>query len=268
VKGSRARLLRWYEPRRRAYPWRSRPTPYRVLVSEFMLQQTQAPRVVPAFRAFVRRFPSVAALAAAPRRDVVSAWSGLGYNRRAVSLHDAARLIVADHSGRIPRDADVLQKLPGVGPYTASAVASVAFGEPESAVDTNVRRIVSRVHFGVDTGDVAERDVDDAARRWLDPSDPGAWNQALMDLGREVCRPAPRCDQCPLAGDCAFRSSGAPARAPATRRMPKMPCRNAICARCVISTRFAARRSSRGSSQSCVTFVAANSRVDPASRSR
>jgi A/G-specific adenine glycosylase len=173
-----------------------------------MLQQTQASRVVPVFRAFVRQFPSLRALAWAPRRDVVSAWSGLGYNRRAVSLHQAARVILADHAGRVPRDAGVLQTLPGVGPYTAAAVAALAYGEPVAAVDTNVRRIVARVRFGCDADDVAPGDIEAAASAWLDRRDPAAWNQALMDLGRDICKPAPRCAECPIARDCAFRVSG------------------------------------------------------------
>lgn len=147
---ARAALLRWYEPRRRAYPWRARPTPYRVLVSEIMLHQTQASRVEPVFAAFVRRWPSARALAAASRAEVVKAWSGLGYNRRAVALHEAARVIVAEHGGRVPRSLGALRRLPGVGPYTAAAVASIAFGEPVPLVDTNVRRVLARAELGVD----------------------------------------------------------------------------------------------------------------------
>src|SRR5436309_1877986 len=127
-------LLAWYEPRRLAYPWRRRPDPYRVLVSEVMLQQTQAARVAPAFTGFMRRFPTVRALARATRADVVRAWGTLGYNRRAVSLSDAARAIVARHGGRIPSDQDALLVLPGVGPYTAAAVASLAFGVAVPAI--------------------------------------------------------------------------------------------------------------------------------------
>ncbi|HXF73820.1 MAG TPA: A/G-specific adenine glycosylase, partial [Actinomycetota bacterium] len=121
-------LLAWYAPRRRAYPWRATRDPYRILVAEVMLQQTQASRVVPRYRAFLGRFPSVRALAAAPRADVLRAWSGLGYNRRAVLLHEAARALARDHGGRLPRDPEGLRRLPGVGPYTAAAVAAIAFG--------------------------------------------------------------------------------------------------------------------------------------------
>lgn len=212
-KPSRRRLGRealreWYAPRRRAYPWRGSHDPYAVLVSEVMLQQTQASRVVPAFRSFLRRFPTVRTLAAASRRDVVLEWGRLGYNRRAVRLSEAARAIVRDHGGRIPRDPATLRELPGVGPYTAAAVASLGFGEPVAAIDTNVRRVVARVHLGVDGHEAPARQVWALADAWLDRDDPITWNQALMDLGREVCRPKPRCDACPLARVCRFRLAG------------------------------------------------------------
>src|SRR5438445_5270827 len=131
---TRAALLAWYEPRRRRYPWRVGPDPYRVLVSEVMLQQTQAERVGPAFERFVGRFPDVHALAAAPKADVLRAWGDLGYNRRAVRLAEAARAVVRDHGGRIPSDPATLRSLPGVGPYTAAAVASIGHGLPVAAI--------------------------------------------------------------------------------------------------------------------------------------
>jgi A/G-specific adenine glycosylase len=187
----------WYDPRRSLYPWRTDPPdPYAVLVSEVMLQQTQAARVVPRFEAFVERFPDVGALARASRADVLRAWAGLGYNRRALALHHAARVIVERFDGRVPDDPAVLRTLPGVGPYTAAAVASIAYGVPVLAVDVNVRRVVSRVTM------CDERGVADAALLLLDRRDPGAWHQAVMDLGREVCRPVPRCSVCPLARRC------------------------------------------------------------------
>lgn len=194
----REALLAWYEPRRQAYPWRRTGDPYAILVSEVMLQQTQASRVVPAFERFLDRFPTAAALAAAPRSAVVREWDGLGYNRRAVALWRAAAAIERAHGGGVPGDPGTLRSLPGIGPYTAAAVASIAFGVRVAAVDTNVRRIVSRV-FGI--RDV--HDIEKAATSSLDPDDPGTWNQALMDLGREVCRPRPRCPVCPLRRSCA-----------------------------------------------------------------
>ena len=207
----REALRAWYAPRRGAYPWRLTRDPYAVLVSEVMLQQTQASRVVPAFTSFLRSFPTVRALAAAPRRAVISAWGGLGYNRRAVRLSEAARAIVRDHGGRVPRDRHELLELSGVGPYTAAAVASMGFGEPVAVVDTNVRRVVARVHLGIEGQDARAREVAALADAWLDRNDPATWNQAVMDLGREVCRPNPRCDVCPLGGVCRFRRSGATA---------------------------------------------------------
>jgi A/G-specific adenine glycosylase len=211
-------LAEWYRPRRRAYPWRVRPTPYRVLVSEVMLQQTQAARVAPAFRSFLRRFPSVRALANAQRSEVIRAWGNLGYNRRAVALAEAARAIVGKHGGRIPRDIEALRDLPGVGPYTAAAVAALAFGVPVSAPDVNVRRVVSRARLGLEPVDAGAGAVDVAAAAWLDRRDPGTWNQILMDLGREICRPIPRCERCPIEGDCRFRRWGRVPARPARRQ--------------------------------------------------
>jgi A/G-specific adenine glycosylase len=214
-------LIEWFRPRRALYPWRSaQPDPYRVLVSEVMLQQTQAARVVPAFREFLRRFPSVAALAAAPRREVLRAWSGLGYNRRAVNLSEAARRIVREHGGRVPSEPEVLRKLPGVGPYTAAAVSSIAFGIPVPALDTNVARVVARARLGAEPHDMQRSRLQELAVDWVDRRDPASWNQALMDLGREVCRPLPRCEVCPVAEACSFRARGLVARSSPRRQPP------------------------------------------------
>jgi A/G-specific adenine glycosylase len=204
-----AALRSWFASRLDAYPWRgSAPDPYAVLVSEAMLQQTQAARVVPAFTAFLARFPTVGSLAAASRADVLRAWAGLGYNRRAVALHEAARRIRDDHGGRVPRDMAGLRALPGVGPYTASAVASIGFGEPVAAVDVNVRRVTARFLRGAEPADLSAAEVAADAHAWLDRDAPGEWNQSVMDLGRHVCRAVPRCEVCPLARWCAFRASG------------------------------------------------------------
>lgn len=201
---ARVAVWDWYAPRARMYAWRrGRPSAYRTLVSELMLQQTQASRVEPLYRAFMRRFPTVASLAAASRGDVLRAWAGLGYNRRAVYLHGAAQAVMRDHGGRVPTDVASLRSLPGVGPYTAAAVASIAGGMPMPAVDVNVRRIVGRVGFG--SGSPSASSVDAAAARWVDRSDPAGWNQALMDIGREHCRALPRCDGCPLTQACRWR---------------------------------------------------------------
>jgi A/G-specific adenine glycosylase len=216
VKG-RAALRRWFADRGRTYPWRGARDPYRILVSEVMLQQTQAARVAPAYRAFVRRFPTIRALAAASRADVLRTWAGLGYNRRAMALHEAARMVV-EQDGRLPAEPDALRRLPGVGPYTAAAVASIAFGVPVTAVDTNGDRVVRRFVLGRDHAGRSE--IHRAAEAWLDRCDPGGWNQAVMDLGREICRPLPRCERCPLAHDCVFRMNGA-TTAPRRSRQPR-----------------------------------------------
>ena len=148
------------------------------------------------------------ALGEATRADVVRAWAGLGYNRRAVRLHEAARAIVREHDGRVPPDAATLRTLPGVGPYTASAVASIAFGDRAAAVDVNVGRVVARVRRGAEPRELPPHDLLAEANAWVDPADPGAWNQAVMDLGRELCRPVPRCGDCPLSAWCGFRAAG------------------------------------------------------------
>ncbi|MGH2526857.1 MAG: A/G-specific adenine glycosylase [Actinomycetota bacterium] len=212
--------MKWFEPRRHAYPWRGTSDPYAVLVSEIMLQQTQAARVVPAFERFLGRFPTVAALAHASRADVVRVWEGLGYNRRPVALSEAARAIVHDHGGRVPADPEELKRLPGVGPYTAAAIASFAYGATIAAVDTNVRRVVARARLGREPGEVRPRTIDDEAGRWLDRRHPAEWNQVLMDLGREICRPEPRCEACPIAADCRARSRSRRSRIAPRRAAP------------------------------------------------
>jgi A/G-specific adenine glycosylase len=217
----RSAVLAWYRPRPKHYPWRTeRPDPYAVLVSEVMLQQTQAPRVAPAYRAFLERFPDVRALSSAARSELLRAWGGLGYPRRALALREAARTIVRDHDGRVPADVEAMRSLPGVGPYTAAAVASIAFGVPVAAVDTNVRRIVARVVHGAAPDGIAARRLQADADEMVDRASPGEWNQALMDLGRFVCRPLPRCGECPMAGGCRFALEDAPTRPSARRRQP------------------------------------------------
>ncbi|TMK84377.1 MAG: A/G-specific adenine glycosylase [Actinobacteria bacterium] len=209
-------MLDWFAGKELAYPWRrSASDPYRVLVSEVMLQQTQAVRVANVFERFFERFPDVASLGAATPGEVVRAWSGLGYNRRALALWRCARRILVEHGGAVPDDPEGLMGLPGIGPYTAAAVASIAYGQPVPTVDTNVRRVVARAVLGAEPREVAPRVLLGAARAWMPLRQPGTWNQALMDLGREVCRPVPRCPSCPLAGRCVFRRSG---RAPAPPR--------------------------------------------------
>jgi len=191
-----------------------------VLVSEVMLQQTQVRRVVPAYLRFLDGFPTPAVLAGAPLADVLRAWSGLGYNRRAAALWKAAGAIVAQHGAAVPSDPAVLARLPGIGPYTAAAVASVAYGVAVPAVDTNVRRVVARARLGREPSEVPAAQVVEAAASWLDRDAPGAWNQALMDLGRELCRPEPACAGCPLRATCRFRAAGRVAIHPPRRGEP------------------------------------------------
>jgi A/G-specific adenine glycosylase len=218
--GAREALLSWYRANDLGYPWRLSPDPYFVLVAEVMLQQTQASRVAEAFPRFVARFPHVAALGSASRADVLREWGGLGYPRRAVALHRAARAVADDHGGVVPSAVVVLQTLPGVGAYTAAAVASIAYGEPVAAIDTNVRRVLSRLAYGRDADDVPAASIRRAAAAWLAKTEPGDWNQAVMDLGRAVCKPVPRCDLCPLAPGCRFRANGGRARRRGIRRQP------------------------------------------------
>ncbi|MBI2939964.1 MAG: A/G-specific adenine glycosylase [Chloroflexi bacterium] len=202
-------LLAWYAVHQRALPWREAAgkveKPYAVVVSELMLHQTRVDRVVPVYRAFVARFPGFAALAAAPMGEVVRAWAGLGYNRRAVYLHQLAQRVVADHNGSLPDDRDALLRLPGIGAYTASAIRSFAFGHDEPALDTNVRRVLGRVFL---EGDPSDDEVARIAAATVATGRSSEWNQALMDLGSSLCTARhPRCLLCPIRAWC--RSAGA-----------------------------------------------------------
>jgi len=192
-------LLAWYGRVRRPLPWRATRDPYALLVSEVMLQQTQAARVVPYYEAFLARFPDAQALAGAPPGDVLAAWSGLGYNRRALALQAAARVVAADGW---PAD---LTELPGVGPYTAAAVASFAWDAQIAAVDTNVRRVIARWDGLVR----AQAAVAARAGALLPAARAAAFNQAMMELGATVCRPRrPACDACPVRSGCASAGRG------------------------------------------------------------
>jgi A/G-specific adenine glycosylase len=199
-------LLAWFERHgRRTLPWRIDRDPYRIAVSEFMLQQTQVERVVPIFERFVATWPSFEALAAASQADVIRAWQGLGYNSRAVRLHGLARAVKERFGGRLPSGEAVLRELPGVGPYTARAIAAFAFDADVVAVDTNVRRIVHRTQFGIEWPPLASDAQLDAAAAALVPAGAGyAFNSALMDLGATICSArAPKCLVCPLQRTCA-----------------------------------------------------------------
>ncbi|MBM6699670.1 A/G-specific adenine glycosylase [Bifidobacterium pullorum subsp. saeculare] len=211
----RTRLAAWWQTHARDLPWRfGRATPWGVLVSEVMSQQTQMGRVVPYWQAWMARWPDAAALAAASKADVITAWGRLGYPRRALRLQECARVVAGELGGELPRDYDGLVALPGVGDYTASAVLSFAYGVRVPVVDTNVRRVLSRMLLGEESrGGAASRAERELAERSL-PADADrsvTWNQATMELGAVVCTAkAPLCDACPVASRCAFRRAGYP----------------------------------------------------------
>ena len=195
----RAALLAWYAQQKRALPWRRDRDPYRVWISEIMLQQTRVAAVLEHYRAFLEAFPTLQALAQAPLEQVLARWSGLGYYRRARMLHRAAGLLVNESGGVIPRAAEELRKLPGIGRYTAAAIASIAFGEPVAVVDGNVERVLSRLDGEPRSAASAWR----RAQELLDGSHAGDWNQAMMELGATVCTPQnPQCLVCPLRPWC------------------------------------------------------------------
>ena len=221
-----ADLLAWYDARAVELPWRGERDPYRVWLSEIMLQQTQVETVKPYYARFLQAYPTIEALAAAPLDDVLKHWEGLGYYSRARSLHRAAQRVVADFGGQFPANAAALRTLPGVGRYTAGAVASIAFGAREPVLDGNVIRVFSRL-------DDLDADVTQPAvlsQLWhlaeqrLPETRPGDYNQALMDLGRLVCKPrAPLCDACPVRAHCRAAANGTQAQRPVKPARGKSP---------------------------------------------
>ena len=201
----RRHLTAWYEKNRRDLPWRRTSDPYCILVSEFMLQQTQVKTVIPYYRNFLQRFPSVKRLAEADLQDVLKAWEGLGYYARARNLHRASHVIMADHAGCLPTGYESIRSLPGVGDYIAAAVSSIAFGQARAVVDGNVKRVLARL-FCLSppvNSTPAHRCFQSAASAILERTSPGAFNQAMMELGALICKPAaPECQSCPLRGEC------------------------------------------------------------------
>lgn len=223
---ARHAILAWYDTNGRDLPFRRTSDPYAILVSEAMAQQTQAARAGEAWLRFIETFPSVSSLAAATPADVLRAWRGLGYNRRALNLWRAARTIVERHAGVVPADVAELESLPGVGPYTARAVAAIAFGVPVGAVDTNVRRVLGRVVFGGSAP--PSRELQAFADMAVPTERPAAWTHAVMDVGATFCRPVgPACDGCPVRAWCLFASGDLsacrPSRRPAARKTPPFP---------------------------------------------
>ncbi len=227
------RLLIWYRRQSRPLPWRQTCDPYRIWISEIMLQQTQVDTVIPYYQRFLEMFPDVVALADASLEQVLKAWENLGYYSRARNLHVAARMIVDAYGGKIPDTPEEIKTLPGIGPYSAGAILSIAYGKPLPAVDGNVRRILSRV-FAI------RKPMDDAreqknlvvlAATLIPVRHPGDFNQALMDLGATICRPKnPACSNCPIASVCRAQLAGLQSILPITRKAPAIPHRQAAAA--------------------------------------
>ena len=232
IRSETSALLRWFARVRRPLPWRADPAPYTVWVSETMLQQTRIETVAGYFARFLAAFPDLASLAASDIQDVLRIWQGLGYYSRARNLHRAAQAVVRDHGGALPGTAAELRTLPGIGAYTAAAIASICHGERVPVVDGNVLRVAARRLL------LAEDVHTPAARRavedWLAPriavaSSPGHFNEALMELGETVCRPgAPDCARCPWMRRCAARAAGEPGRWPVRAAPPPPPLRRAV----------------------------------------
>jgi A/G-specific adenine glycosylase len=213
----RRSLLRWYDQNRRDLPWRHTRDPYRIWLSEIMLQQTRVAAVLEHYRIFLERFPDIEALAEASGDSVLAAWSGLGYYRRARMLHQCAKEIVQNHSGQFPQNAEDLRALPGIGRYTAAAIASIAFAEPVAVVDGNVERVLRRL----DGADLPTPQIWHDAQSLLASSRPGDFNQAMMELGATVCVPRePRCLVCPVREWCASQGE-VPRALPASRQQKK-----------------------------------------------
>jgi A/G-specific adenine glycosylase len=217
----RRQLLSWFHEFQRDLPWRRTRDPYRIWLSEIMLQQTRVAAVIPYYERFLARFPDVRALAEAPQEEVLRLWSGLGYYSRARNLQKAAQEIVAIHRGKFPRDLDRALALPGIGNYTSAAILSIAFGKKHAVLDGNVARVIARL--GVIRGDLREtnrwRNLQENANHLLDPESPGEWNQAMMELGATLCSPrAPQCLLCPVAQFCRARQLGLADHLPEKRK--------------------------------------------------
>ena len=228
-----ARLLDWYDANARVLPWRAlpgeAPDPYRVWLSEIMLQQTRAAAAAPYFEAFARRWPTLEALAAATLEEVMAAWAGLGYYARARNLHRCAQEVAAG-GGRLPRDEAALRALPGIGPYTAAAIAAIAFGQPSAAVDGNVERVMARLFAVTEPLPKSRPRLRALAGDLVPGTRTGDFAQALIELGATVCTPrAPNCSACPLAPGCEGRRSGTAETLPHRTAKPARPTRFGVC---------------------------------------
>ena len=228
------RLLAWYDANARVLPWRAlkseRPDPYRVWLSEIMLQQTTVPAVKAYFEKFLSRWPDVEALASASLDDVLRAWAGLGYYARARNLYACARTVANTHGGRFPETEAELRNLPGIGPYTAAAIAAIAFGGRHAAVDGNVERVISR-YFAIETPlPQAKPEIRERAQALVPERRAGDFAQAMMDLGATVCTPRqPNCTLCPWAQDCRGRIAGIAASLPRKAEKKAIPLRKGVC---------------------------------------
>lgn len=221
-----SRLLSWYDKHKRTLPWRGQPDAYAVWISEIMLQQTRVETVIPYFGKWMRLFPTVQVLASAPEREVLNAWEGLGYYSRARNLHKAARIVANDLGGNLPRTVDGLLKLPGIGRYTAGAIASIAFGKNEPALDGNLKRVYARLFDVEEPADssTGEKLLWELARENLPKGRAGDYNQALMDLGATICIPKkPRCSICPLMRLCKARQNSTQEQRPVKKPRKSTP---------------------------------------------
>jgi A/G-specific adenine glycosylase len=219
-------LMEWYEHNARDLPWRSHPSPYRTWISEVMLQQTQVETVIPYFERWMNRFPDIETLVASTEQEVLTLWEGLGYYRRARNLHRAAKMIMTDYAGQVPDAPTHLQKLAGIGPYTAAAIAAIAFKKDISAVDGNIRRVFSRL-FNIEEpvrSNAGEKIICKLAEAHLPKGKASSYNQALMDLGATICTPkAPDCENCPIKTHCLAFASGLQKERPVKLPRKKVP---------------------------------------------
>ena len=219
-------LLSWFDRNKRDLPWRRNRNPYATWISEIMLQQTRVDTVKPYFERWMERFPDVRSLAEADEQEVLKLWEGLGYYSRARSLHKAAKIIVSKYGGQLPEDPAELRKLPGIGDYTAGAIASIGFGKPAAALDGNIRRILARFYDIADPVRTpqTEKLLWQLAEESLDRDRPGDYNEALMDLGSAVCTPEdPKCLICPIAADCRARQNGTAGERPVMVKAEPVP---------------------------------------------
>lgn len=222
----RTAILRWYDENKRSLPWRDCNDPYKIWISEIMLQQTRIDQALPYYKRFTRKFSSVEVLAEADQQEVLKVWEGLGYYSRARNMHAAAKTIVEEFDGSVPDTWEEITRLMGVGPYTASAVLSIAYGKPHAAVDGNIIRVLTR-YYGIEENvrETSTRNsIQELADELLDRERPGDYNQALMELGATVCTPSnPECTQCPVSGGCTAYSTLRTEEIPCKSSAPKKP---------------------------------------------